>query len=534
MKNHQLLSLTFVCFLLVMASCKMKPQPPEAMKLPTNENSERDYSKAENEYASKWMERFGSLKKTIQAELLGRKYNLPPEETAGNDTAVTAAEPWSLFVKDGKEVHAVSKGKGKTENIIIFTENDPAFTVRLRTSSSKNFIFIESTSAGSSEVSMLPFSCKSHKPMLIQERKLGVFYKVKHFGGNNLWILSNDNAPMRCLFIAPVLAPGPAHWKAAVRENDSVFIDDYSLIDHRYLILVQRRNLRTSIQITSIYPEDDKEASVENVINFPEPEGRISDLSFNQADSKIVFRYASILTPLTCYTYGIHSMHMGIRWKKQIKNYVPDDYKAEVFSAAGKNNVRIPVSMIRKKDLDRMDGTNPLLLVIETGKPGEQNNDFSPEMLSLTDRGFFIAVVHISPAASSERECIDKVTAVVSAMIDKKYTSAGLVTISGKGDGAMLAFNIANEHPAWVKALILESPDFSCNTKNSTAPYIYLNTFTARPDKASAGLALASALRKITKPENTLLVSNDNDSSPDQNYKAGLITFILSANGIDK
>ena len=533
MKNHQLLSLTFVCFLLAMASCQMKPHPPEAMKLPLNENSARDYCKSENEYTAQWMERFGSLKKTIQAELLGRKYNLPPEEISDNDTALTAAEPWIIFVKDGKEVHAVSKGKGKSENNVIFTENDPAFTVRLHLSSSKNLIFIESTSSGSSEVSMLPFSCKSLKPVLIQERKPGVIYRAEHFGGNNLWILSNENAPMRSLLIAPVLSPGPSHWKAAVRENDSVYIDDYSLIDLRYLVLVQRRNLRTSIQITSIYPEDGKEASVANVINFPEPEGRISDLSFIQADNKIVFRYSSILTPPTSYTYGIHSMHMGIRWKKQVKNYVPDDYKAEVFMAAGKNNVRIPVSMIRKRDLDRMDGTNPLLLVIEAGKPGEQKNDFSPEILSLTDRGFYIAVVHVSPGFTGERQSMDKVSAAVSAMIGKKYTSAGLVTISGKGEGAMLAFKTANEHPAWVKALILESPSFSCDAKNSAAPWIYLN-IPADIDKASAGLTLASALRTITSPENTLLVKQGNDNSPAEDSKAGLITFILAANGINK
>jgi len=534
MKNHQLLPLTFACMMLVMASCKMKPHPPEAMKLPGNENSAMDYSKAENEYARKWLDRFSSLRNTIQTELISREYTLPPEQTGSNDSVLTAGKPWNIVVRNGKEVHAHSGGNEKAEDRIIYTENDPEFKVSLRISSSKDFIFIKSTSDQSSEVRILPFSCKSLKPVLIQERKPGIFYKADHFGGNNLWILSNDNAPMCCLLIAPVKAPGSAHWKAAVRENDSVFIDNFTLIDLQDLILIQRKHLNTSIELTSISPDKGKAASIENVINFPEPEGLISDLSYNRADDKLVFRYSSIITPPTCYTYGIHSMHLGIRWKKQIKNYVPDDYKAELIWAVGKNNSRIPVSLIRKRALDLQDGTNPLVLFIESGKFNEQKNDFNPELLSLTDRGFYIARVHVSTAAFTEPACLDMIAEVVSALIEKKYTSPGLITIAGKESGALIAFNTALEHPAWVRVLVLEAPVFSCSSGSSEVPYIYLDACTYNPDNGFKGLSLAAALRKITKPGNTLLVNTRMEQSPDRGIKAGLITFILSSYGINK
>ena len=534
MKIYQLFPLTFVCMLLITASCKMKPAVPEAMKLPLNGNSAGTYANAENKYKEQWFESISSLRKTIQTELAGREYKLPPAETTGNDTAIAAGENWNIVVKDGKEVDAVSGENTKRDDRIIFTENDPAFHVRLHTSASGSFIFIESSSPLSSEVWMLPFSCKSLKPSLVAERKPGVTYKVDHFGGNNLWILSNENAPKRCLLIAPSQNPGSGSWKAAVRENDSIFIDDFSLLNLQYLVLIQRMNLKTSLEITSIYPEKVREASVENVINFPEPEGRISDLSYNKDDDKIIFRYSSILTPPTCYTYGIHSMHMGIRWKKQIKNYRPEDYKAEVSWVAGKNNSRIPVSLIRKRELDMQDGTNPLLLFIDSGPPGEKENGFSPELLSLTDRGFYIAFIHLSSAGSDEKECNDKVAAALSALIGKKYTSAGLITLAGKDNGALIAFNTAKEHPSWVRVLILENPAFSCNTANTTATDIYLNAYTNGPDKGFAGLSLASGLRKITKPGNTLLVSTGTDRPANPGLNTEQITFILSSFGIHK
>ncbi|MCX6285989.1 MAG: hypothetical protein NTY96_02610 [Bacteroidetes bacterium] len=533
MKNYPLLSLTFACMLLVTASCKMKPQPPEAMKLPGNENSIKAYAKTENEYSEKWLNQFGSLRKKLQAELANRDYTVTAVQKVFTDTALTTGGLWKIFVNGGKDVHALSTGARNAADRIIYTETDPEFHVSLRYSYSKSYIFIESTSGQSSEVRLLPVASKSPDPVLIQERKQNVFYNADHFGGNNIWILSNENAPMRCILIAPAASPGPAKWRAAVRENDSVLIDAYAVINLQYLVLVQKKHRSTSIEITNLYP-DNKGFGIENKINFPEPEGQISDLFYEQKEDKLVFRYSSIITPPSCYTYGIHTMHMGIRWKKQIKNYVQDDYKAEIIWIRTKEHGRMPVSLISKRDPERKDGTSPLVLFVESTKPWEQDDNFRPYLLSLLNRGFYIARIHVSSGVSSDSETTGLVTAAVTTLIGRRFTAPGMITIAGKGVGASMAWNAAREHPLWVRTLVLDAPAFSKPAANPLVSNIFLISGPIVTDKGLESLTLASELRKIMKPENTLLVVTGSKQIQDPEKNASLITFILESYGIKK
>ncbi|TRZ70379.1 MAG: hypothetical protein D4R97_08360, partial [Bacteroidetes bacterium] len=155
MKNHRFISLTFVCLMLVLASCTMKPDPPEAMKLPGNENAIRAYINAENEYAGKWLDQFSALRKKIIQEVTSRQFTVPDDDAPGNDSVFNGGGPWKIKVTNKKEAHLVSSANHKEEDRVIYTENDPDFNISLRISSSKNYIFIESTGPGSSEVRFL-------------------------------------------------------------------------------------------------------------------------------------------------------------------------------------------------------------------------------------------------------------------------------------------------------------------------------------------------------------------------------------------
>jgi len=528
--KHQYLSLALMSVILFfLTSCRHSPKPPASM---TENQNAKEYLLAENEYAEKWLANYNSLQNKIKTELAGNTLTLPPGQVAGIDTLIQAADPWKIIVKNGKEVHAVSDAGGKIIDKIIYTEADPAFKVSLKASASKAYIFIKSGSDQSTEIHVFPYSCKNLEPVLMQERKPGVIYSAEHFGGNNIWILSNDNAPMRTILIAPDRDPVSKRWKAAVKENDSLFIADFTLVDLKYLVLVQRKNLSTSIQITGIFEKNDKEAPVENVINFPEPEGRITGLVYDSKDDKLVFTYSSIITPPTCYTYGLHSMHLGIRWKKQIKNYIQDDYKAEVVWAGSKDKVRVPVSTLRKRETDNQGQARPLLLFIDTDNLQCSESCFSPDLLSFLDRGYCIARLHFPSTGLKNNEGPDLVSATIASLTEKKLAQTGLVTLLGNGNAALIALNTFTAHPAWIRTLVLENPSYGENLATMPAPDTYIIADPGDKDKGLASLKLASEMRKLIKPENTLLVRNA--PVQDQDFKSGLITFILISNGIQK
>jgi len=529
MKNRYF-SLTLKSVILFfLLSCHHSPEPPAGM---TEKGNAKACLSAENEYAGKWLADHKSLLDKIKKELDEHSLSFPKGTGPVNDSVLEASAPWKILVKNSKEVHALSNTGGKTIDQVIYTEPDPAFKVSIQASDSKTYIFIKSLSSQSSEIRVFPFSCKNLKPVLMQERKPGVIYSAEHFGGNNIWILSNDNAPMRTLLIAPDRNPVSSRWKAAVKENDSLVIDNFTLIDLKYLVLVQRRNISTSIQITGIFEKNDKEAPVGNVINFPEPEGRITGLTYDSKEDKLVFIYSSIITPPTCYTYGIHSMHLGIRWKKQLKNYVQDDYKAEVVWAGSKDKGRVPVSVLRKREIEKPESPGPLLLFIDSENRECKESCFSPEFLSLLNRGFYIASIHLQVPGLKNAEASDLVAKAISSLAEKKLAQTGMVTLWGKGSNALVALSVFNEHPGWIRTLVLDTPAYEGNIVSKPASDTYIIIDPQDQDKGLSALKLGSEIRKYLKPENTLLMKNN--LVQDQDFKAGLITFILNSNGIQK
>jgi len=533
--RNQLISLVILSGLLcIAASCHHEPQPPLEQAISFSQNSANAYCQAEKEYASLWFDHHKDLVKLVSAELAGREYSLPEAPGHFNDTINIAGGKWRIFVKEGKEVHARGTGSLKNSDKVLFAENDPAFRVRLRNSSSNNYIFIETSSGDCSEVRMLNTSSQSLNPTLIQERKAGVYYQVDHFGGSNVWILTNEHAPNRCIMIAPVNSPGPGRWKAVIRENDSVFIDDYTVIDQQYLVLVQKKHLNASVEITGIYPESNNEPPVENKINFPEPDGSISDLFYDRKEDKIVFRYSSIITPPTCYTYGLHSMHLGIRWKKQIRNYNQDDYQAQVILTVGKDNSRIPVSLIRKRNPESPDDHKFLLLFIDSVTSCRQNITFRSDILSLLDRGFTVAFLHIPSRISSGIEHSDMITSTVAALIKEKDATQGLITLAGSKQAARAAWKATAANSSWYSVLIMDSPMFPGISGNLKIPSIYLHADTTGQDQALRSLSLAADIRKLAKPGNILIVSVGNEGNRPPEMNARLIAFILTSYGIDK
>jgi len=225
---------------------------------------------------------------------------------------------------------------------------------------------------------------------------------------------------------------------------------------------------------------------------------------------------------------------MGIRWKKQIRNYVQDDYQAKVIWIKGENNGRFPVSLMQKINMERQDGANPLVLFIEMGQSGKCGVNSNSGMLSLLDRGCYIACLHLKDSLFAERDGPDLVNSLLTSLTTKKNISPGLITLAGRGLAAKLAWKAAMTNPSWFRTLMLESPSFRINQAPPGIPFIYLTVDTQSSDHGFGSLSLGSELRKATKPGSTLLISTQDEQSYYHDMSSNQITFILSSYGIKK
>jgi protease II len=87
---------------------------------------------------------------------------------------------------------------------------------------------------------------------------------------------------------------------------------------------------------------------------------------------------------------------------KELKNrqnlncgYVKKYYKIEKSFATTKKSLKIPLTMVYRRDLFKKDGSNPMYLVAYGAYGIEKKLVFKPYRLTLLDRGFIYAIAHV-------------------------------------------------------------------------------------------------------------------------------------------
>ena len=422
--------------LALLIACKFQPHHPEAISPPLNEQSMREYIRSEYDYTEKWLSQYNTLRTIIREELTARSFKLPPSANQKPDTAIMEGGLWKVYIKDGKEIHAQSGGKAKTDYRLV--------------------------SSGS----------------------------------------------------------------------DSVFIEDFLVVNLQCLVIVLSNNLSTSIEITDIFT--DKKSGAENKINFPEPEGRITDLSYDKENDRLEFVYSSCVTPPTCYAYGIHSMRLGILWKSKIQSFAREDYKAQILFMTGLNGRKIPVSVVRKIDEVKPDKPAPMAVFTDCLKHGSPASNFNPALLCLLNRGFTIVRLHIPDGDTSFHNGNDLISDVVSSLIQKGIASPGLITLAGAGPAATMAYFCAKIHPAWFKTLVLENPPSLPLQEIPGIPFCLINSEYNNTASENIITGFVKEYRKKEKSENILLINKGKNINKDRAYMGDIITFILVSNEIDK
>ena len=314
--------------------------------------------------------------------------------------------------------------------------------------------------------------------------------------------------------------------------SDSVFIEDFLVVNLQCLVLLLSNNLSTSIEITDIFT--DKKSGAENKINFPEPEGNISGLSYDKENDRLEFVYSSCVTPPTCYAYGIHSMHLGILWKSKIQSFAREDYKAQILFMTGLKGRKIPVSVVKKIDEAKPDKPAPVAVFADCLKPGSPVSNFNPALLCLLNRGFTIVRLHIPDGDTSVQRENDLISDVVSSLVHNGIASPGMITLVAAGPAATMAYICAQRHSSWFKTLVLENPPSLPLQAISGAPFCLINSEYNNAVSENIITGFVQEYRKKEKSENILLINKGKNINKDRAYMGDVITFILVSNEIDK
>ncbi len=366
---------------------------------------------------------------------------------------------------------------GSAHDTLLYEEADERFSVGVSRTRSGGYLGLDIGSLTTSEVRVLPASQPGGAWRLISARRQDRQYFVDH-RGDRFWIRVNDRGRNFRLVTAPVANPDESQWHEEVAHDPAVMLSDLDLFAN-YLVLSTRRDGLQQLRVRNFA------TGATHEIAFPEPVYS-AFASTNREWNTRTFRYSyqSFVTPSSVYDYDMDSRHATLLKQTEVLGgYDPSQYVSERVFATAADGVRVPISLVYRRDVPR-DGRAPMLLTAYGSYGSSSAVTFSSSRLSLLDRGAVVAVAHIRGGGEMGKTWHDDgrmlhkmntftdFIASAEHLIAARYTNAQRLAISGGSAGGLLMGAVANLRPDLFKAVVANVPfvDVINTMMDSTLP----------------------------------------------------------------
>ncbi|MCE2992390.1 MAG: S9 family peptidase [Candidatus Jidaibacter sp.] len=353
-------------------------------------------------------------------------------------------------------------GMPQSDDVLVYEEKDHTFSVNIDLSSSERYLFIVAKSGNNNETWYLDLEDPNAKLTVVLPRERDHLYHVTHHG-DYFYMLTNDKGKNYRLVRADIDDPNKSRKEIIGHINDVYLLDVTAYKNH---IVLEKRVLGlTQIQIIELATKESEE------IKFKDEVYDAYHI-FTTFDSLAVrYQYSSLTQPRSIMEY-----EFATKKSTELKiQEIPSGYDAEKYQtkrvwATSNDGVKVPVSLLYRKDLFKQDGSNPLYLYGYGSYGIAIPPSFRTTALSLVNRGFVFAIAHIrggddlgydwyeSAKFLTKKRTFEDFIAAAESLIEHKYTAKGQIAICGGSAGGMLMGYCANNAPELYKAIIMHVP----------------------------------------------------------------------------
>lgn len=351
-----------------------------------------------------------------------------------------------------KKVFRHTLGAEQAADALVYEETDGPWTVGVGKTLSGRFIVLSAQNNASNEIHLIPADDPTAAPRVLVPRQTFRQYDVAEQEGT-LWILANDTHRNFRLVKAPADNPDPANWEEVIAGSDDVYLMSVMAFrDWLFIFERDRGNQRVRVRAKD---------GAEHFIAFPDATYDVGPTGNAQYHSQMLrVAYTSLVTPATVYDYDLTTRELTVRKVQEI----PSGYDASLYTSerlmapARDGKTMIPISIVYRKDRPT-DGTAPLH-VYGYGSYGIPSDPtFSTARMSLLDRGFAFAILHVRGGDDMGRgwyedgkleHKVNSFTDFIDAtkfLVEKGYGQAGNVSMSGGSAGGLLMGAVMNMAP---------------------------------------------------------------------------------------
>ncbi len=375
-----------------------------------------------------------------------------------NDTGLVyslANENWRT---DNARLHWI--GQPLETDIELYHEDDEGFRVGTALSANEQWLIISTGDHETGETRLVPAHDPLATPILVKARQKGVEYEVDERDGV-LYIQTNDTHENFRLATAPLANPG--EWATLIAGSDEFYLTGFELFRDFYVVEGRVRGLD---RIEIRYYDDP--ARIEP-IEFPEASYEAS-LGDNPEWAMSVLRvgYESMVSPASSFDYDVASRSLTLLKVQEIPSgYDASLYETARLEIAARDGTMVPVSVVWRKD--RAEG-GPLHLYGYGAYGIAIGPGFSTTRLSLVDRGFAYAIAHIrggddlgrawykAGKLEARTNTFNDFVDIAKGLIDRGFTQAGKISISGGSAGGELMGAVINTDPELWGAVVAHVP----------------------------------------------------------------------------
>ncbi len=370
-----------------------------------------------------------------------------------------------------KKIFRHEIGKSVKDDILIFEEKTPAFTVSIGISADEKYYFINSSDHNTSEKYYFKTNEKLPKPKLVRKREKGIIYSVSSWG-DCFYIHTNKDAEDFKIERSKSLESN--EWEVFIPSKDESMIGGLTFLNN-WIIRSELTNA-----LDKIFVRDIKSNKEEELI-FSDEEVYDASISHTQRDRNTDLIYISYSTPKTqsrTYLYNLKTKEKKLV-KEQIipSGHDPKNYVVERVECNSDDGRKVPLTITRHKDTP-LDGSANLLLYGYGSYGASMSPSFSSTRLSLIDRNIIWVTAHIRGGMErgmkwwkegkllNKKNTFNDYIAAANFLINKKFTSKGKIIGMGGSAGGLLMGAVVNRAPDLFLGMIMAVPFVDSLTTN--------------------------------------------------------------------
>jgi len=353
----------------------------------------------------------------------------------------------------GYQVFRHELGSEQHQDVLVYEEQDSSFFMGLGKSRDESLIIIDLASTETNDMWILDANQPQGEFTALMPREEGHEFDIDKLG-DTFYIVTNWQAKNFRLMIATSdTIADKSQWQTHTPHRENVLLEGVELFND-FLVLSEREQGQARFVVVNknaerMNLEFDDPCYYAAIAMNPEP---------NVAHARIY--YSSLTTPGSLYNVDLTTGEKTLlKQQKVLGDFNAEDYQSERLMVSARDGVKVPVSLVYRKDSFKKDGSNPLFQYGYGAYGITIDPSFSSTSLSLLDRGFVYAIAHVRGSEmlgrswyehgkkQHKQNSFNDFIDITKALTEQGYGNKSKVFASGGSAGGLLMGAVANQAP---------------------------------------------------------------------------------------